>query len=136
MRIIAGAPGMVVSLIYPMAGNEGRGRPRLPHPSDPARPGGAARDSGRTVVAGPLPLVQGGEGVIVREPVFLAAAAGASAPRFWGLVSAVIDADRLYARQDWTIRTTISAWHCAVPMEVARRGRCSMVTRRSSSDRR
>ena len=98
MRIIAGAPGMVVSLIYPMAGNEAVvGLDYRTHPTQRAR-AEQARDSGRTVVAGPLPLVQGGEGVIVREPVFLAAAAGASAPRFWGLVSAVIDADRLYAQ--------------------------------------
>ena len=59
MRIIAGAPGMVVSLIYPMAGNEAVvGLDYRTHPTQRAR-AEQARDSGRTVVAGPLPLVQG-----------------------------------------------------------------------------
>ena len=52
-------PGMVVSLIYPMAGNEAVvGLDYRTHPTQRAR-AEQARDSGRTVVAGPLPLVQG-----------------------------------------------------------------------------
>lgn len=98
LRSVAGAPDMVVSLLYPMVGNESViGLDYRTHPSqrDAAL---SARDSGRTVIAGPLKLVQGGVGIIVREPVFLPVAEAGSVPRFWGLVSAVIDADRLYAQ--------------------------------------
>ena len=52
-----------------------------------------ARDTGRMVVAGPLNLIQGGTGLIGRAPVYERHERG---DRFWGLVSAVIDADRLF----------------------------------------
>lgn len=96
LRLVAGAPDLVVSLMYPMAGNESV--VGLDYRSHPTQRDAAlrARESGRTVVAGPLPLIQGGLGIIVREPVFLPAEGGVMAPRFWGLVSAVIDADKLY----------------------------------------
>ncbi len=96
LRNIAGAPGMVVSLMYPMAGNEAAlGMNYLNDPSQ----GAAARrvmETGRAVVAGPLTLRQGGVGIVAREPVYVPASTPGERPRFWGLVSAVIDADQLY----------------------------------------
>jgi PAS domain-containing protein len=52
-------------------------------------------DLGSVVLAGPVDLVQGGRGLIVRYPVFIEDEAGSRRP--WGLVAAVIDADRFYA---------------------------------------
>ena len=53
-----------------------------------------ARDTGEMVLAGPIDLVQGGRGFIARFPVFIG---GAQGRQFWGIVSAVVDTDRLYA---------------------------------------
>ena len=53
-----------------------------------------ARDSGELVLAGPVDLVQGGKGFIGRFPVFADDGHGGS--YFWGIVSAVVDRDRLY----------------------------------------
>ena len=96
LRNIAGAPGMVISLMYPIEGNEAAiGLDYRTHPTqrDTAM---RAVGSRNTVIAGPLPLVQGGVGIISREPVFLSPDEQGGSPRLWGLISAVIDADRLY----------------------------------------
>ncbi len=45
------------------------------------------------VLTGPVPLVQGGQGLVGRFPVFTG---NDSDRRFWGLISAVVDIDRLY----------------------------------------
>ncbi|GEM_PF-2848281 len=52
---------------------------------------------GKTVVVGPLTLVQGGLGIISRTPVFRPSQPGAP-PRYFGLVSIVIDLDTLLDR--------------------------------------
>ena len=96
LRNIAGAPGMVISLIYPVAGNEAAvGLDYRTHPTQHAA-AQQAMDTGEMVIAGPLPLVQGGVGIVARLPVFLPPAKVGQPPRPWGLVSAVIDADALY----------------------------------------
>jgi diguanylate cyclase (GGDEF)-like protein len=91
---IAAAPDLVVTMTYPLEGNEAV--IGLDYTASPEQIESAlrARDSGEMVLAGPVDLVQGGSGFIARFPVFI--------PReghedhFWGIVSAVIDADRLY----------------------------------------
>jgi len=55
-----------------------------------------ARITGQMLVAGPVKLVQGGEGLIGRVPVYVRGS-DYSPGRFWGLVSAVIDVDRYYS---------------------------------------
>ena len=96
LRNIAAAPNMVISLIYPLESNrDAIGLNYLTHPTQSA----AARrvmETGKSVVAGPLPLVQGGIGIIAREPVYVPALNKGEQSRFWGLVSAVIDVDKLY----------------------------------------
>ena len=96
LRNIAGAPGLVVSLMYPMQGNEAAiGLDYRTHPTQ--REGAmAAIERGDTVIAGPLDLVQGGVALVARKPVYLAADTGSGERRLWGLVSAVIDIERLY----------------------------------------
>lgn len=85
LRNVSLAPGGVVSQIAPLETN----RAAIGHDllNDPARSEEAvlARDSGRLTVAGPFSLVQGGEGVAVRQPVFLPE--GDAGPRrFWGFI--------------------------------------------------
>jgi diguanylate cyclase (GGDEF)-like protein len=93
LRSIAGAPNLKVTMNYPLEGNEkviG-----LDYTKNDAQREAAyrARDTGHLILAGPVQLVQGGTGFIGRYPVFL----GDEKPaQFWGIVSAVVDADKLY----------------------------------------
>jgi len=94
LRVIGGAPDLVVSLIHPLKGNERA--LGLDYSKNQAQREAAlrARDSGDLVLAGPVDLVQGGKGVVGRFPVFVND--GKDSKRFWGIVSAVVDMDRLY----------------------------------------
>ena len=94
IRSIAGAPDLVVSLMYPMAGNEKA--LGLDYRRNDAQREAAlrARDRREVVLAGPVNLVQGGRGFIARLPVFANDARGGKT--FWGLISGVIDVERLY----------------------------------------
>jgi diguanylate cyclase (GGDEF)-like protein len=95
IRNIAGAPGLVLSLMYPLKGNERA--LGLDYRKNPSQRAGAlrARDSGDVVLAGPVNLVQGGKGFIARFPVFTKDPDGDT--NFWGIISAVIDCDALYS---------------------------------------
>ncbi|KIC10839.1 histidine kinase [Leisingera sp. ANG-M1] len=94
IRHIAAAPGLVVSLIYPMQGNE----PAigLDYNENAAQRDAAfrVRDSGEMVLAGPVNLVQGGTGFIYRLPVFTGSGPNR---QFWGILSAVVETGTLYA---------------------------------------
>ena len=94
LRNIAAAPDMVIRLMAPLRGNEAA--VGLDYRQTPSQFAAAeqARVTREVVLAGPLQLVQGGIGLVARVPIYLPAGAGQE--RFWGLVSAVIDADRLY----------------------------------------
>lgn len=94
LKNVAAAPGLVVSMIYPREGNEqalGLDYNKNPQQRDAAL---QARDTGHLVFAGPVALKQGGQGFIARFPVFATRPDGHS--YFWGILSAVIDIDRLY----------------------------------------
>lgn len=96
LRNIGAAPDLVLSLMYPLKGNEAAlGLDYRQHPLQ-REAALRARDSGRTVIAGPLSLEQGGVAIIARKPVFLPAAETGGEKRFWGLVSAAIDVETLY----------------------------------------
>ncbi|MCY0094046.1 bifunctional diguanylate cyclase/phosphodiesterase [Hoeflea ulvae] len=95
LRSIAAAPDLVINLVYPLEGNEkviG-----LDLRTNPAQRDAALRaaTSEKLVLAGPVDLVQGGQGFIGRFPVFLTEDDGSKT--LWGLVSAVVDVERLYA---------------------------------------
>jgi diguanylate cyclase (GGDEF)-like protein len=95
LRKIVGAPDLVVSLIYPVAPNIkslGLHYRKNAEQRDSAM---QARDSKAPVLTGPINLAQGGNGLIARYPVFTRDRDGAE--RFWGIVSAVMDVDRLYS---------------------------------------
>jgi sensor domain CHASE-containing protein len=96
LRNIAAAPDMVIRMMYPIEGNEqaiGLDYNSIQEQREAAL---RARDIGDLVLAGPVDLVQGGLGFIGRYPVFLRN--GNGPPVFWGLVSAVMDLDVLYAQ--------------------------------------
>ncbi|MBF0161251.1 MAG: response regulator [Magnetococcales bacterium] len=87
------APEGVVRHIHPLPGNElAIGLDLL---KDPQQRGEALRtvQSRTLTLAGPLNLVQGGNGVIARLPVFVPSAEGEE--RFWGFVSALINTQAL-----------------------------------------
>ena len=94
VRNIAAAPDMVITLMYPIAGNEeaiGLDYRTIPEQFETVN---RARSLRRLVLAGPVDLVQGGTGFISRIPIFEKTDDGAE--RFWGIVAAVINADELY----------------------------------------
>ncbi len=94
IRNFAAAEDLTVTLVHPLAGNERA--VGLNYRDNPEQRSGAerARDTGELVLAGPINLVQGGYGIIGRLPVFTSGVDG-SRP-FWGIVSVVVDVDRLY----------------------------------------
>jgi len=94
IRNIAVAPGLVVAYECPLKGNEKALGLDLSVNPDQRTAALRARDSGDAVLAGPVDLVQGGRGFIARLPVFVDGPDGSR--RFWGVVSAVIDLDKLY----------------------------------------
>jgi diguanylate cyclase (GGDEF)-like protein len=93
IRNVAIAPNLVVSSVFPLAGNERA--IGLDYRTNDAQRASVfeARDTGHLVLAGPVALVQGGQGFIGRFPVFVERWQGRT---FWGIVSAVIDVESLY----------------------------------------
>ena len=79
----------IVSQIYPMEGNEdviGLNMIENPERKKEAR---LARDSGEYTIAGPFELVQGGNGVLLFDPVYRTDDKGCK--KFWGFSILVID---------------------------------------------
>lgn len=90
LKNVAAAPDLVVRMIYPLAENrEILGQDYTAHPKQSASVLEAIKRR-TTTIAGPVKLVQGGKGLFARYPVFLS-----SNGHFWGIVSTVIDIDRL-----------------------------------------
>jgi diguanylate cyclase (GGDEF)-like protein len=95
IRNIAAAPDLIVRLIYPEAPNiKSLG---LNYRDNAQQKDAAvqALQSKALALTGPVNLVQGGTGLIARYPVFIDNHDGAE--QFWGIVSAVMDLDKLYA---------------------------------------
>jgi len=94
IRNIAAAPDMVISLMYPIAGNEKAIGLDYMANEQQRETAVRARDTRKMVLAGPVDLKQGGTGFVARIPVYTNPST--EKERFWGIVSAVIDIDRLY----------------------------------------
>ena len=91
VRNIALCKDYVIRYMYPFEGNEaalGLDYRTIPEQLDSIQ---QAFDSGKTVIAGPVDLVQGGRGFISRVPIYTI-----PDQRLWGLVSLVIDAESFY----------------------------------------
>ena len=94
LRNIAAAPDLVISLMHPIEGNEraiGLDYRKNEIQREAAMRAVTAREM---ILAGPVQLLQGGEGFIGRFPVFIRSQ---GTERLWGLVSAVVDVEQLYA---------------------------------------
>jgi len=94
IRNVAAAPGFVVSLVYPVKGNERV--VGLDYTKNEAQRAAAlkVRDTRQLLLTGPVKLVQGGQAVIARFPVIDVRPDGNE--HFWGIVSAVLDLEALY----------------------------------------
>ncbi len=92
LRNLALARDNVITHVYPLRGNEqalGLDYMQSPRQRDAVL---RAIETGNTVIAGPVNLVQGGKGFISRIPIFL----GREEQRYWGIASLAIDADTFY----------------------------------------
>lgn len=92
---IAAAPDLVISMIYPLQGNEAALGLDYSKTADQRDAAHKVRDSGEMVLAGPVQLVQGDSAFIGRFPVFTGTE---KRRRFWGIVSSVMKAEPLYAK--------------------------------------
>jgi diguanylate cyclase (GGDEF)-like protein/PAS domain S-box-containing protein len=91
LRNVVAAPDLKVRFAYPLAAN----RQIIGHDYNkhPKQSGSVMEAIKRrtTMLAGPVKLDQGGSGLLVRYPVFTIGNG-----HFWGVVSSVIDVERLY----------------------------------------
>jgi diguanylate cyclase (GGDEF)-like protein len=90
LRNLAAAPDLIVTMVYPEEAN----RNAIGLDYRKSAQGAAVQtaiERRRLIITGPVDLVQGGAGLIARQPVF-----SLSNGRFWGMVSAVIDLERLF----------------------------------------
>ncbi len=90
---IGAAPDLTVRYMYPYQGNEAIvGLNYLDIPAQ-AQAALQAKHARRLVVAGPVSLMQGGEGFIARYPIYRQQD---EQEVFWGLISTVVRSERLY----------------------------------------
>lgn len=82
------APGGVVSAVYPREGNEAVLGLNFFAQGAGNQEAVEARNTGRLVLGGPFPLVQGGEALVGRLPVYMDDGKGGKL--FWGLVSVTL----------------------------------------------
>lgn len=116
LRNIAAAPDMVIRYVYPLKDNEkALGLDYTKHKAqrDVTL---KARDLNTMMIAGPVNLVQGGIGLIVRLPVYYRNER--NQPKFWGIVSSVINTEKLYQQAGLLERNQ--------DIEIAIRGRDSL----------
>jgi Predicted periplasmic ligand-binding sensor domain len=95
LRNLAAAPDMVIRYMYPLKGNEAA--VNLDYRAVPEQWSAIqmALDSGDLVLAGPVNLKQGGQGLIGRVPVFNPNVQTGE-PELWGLVAVVINLQEFY----------------------------------------
>lgn len=93
VRSIALAPDLVVTHVYPLEGNEAvigldyrNNEAQLPKVLE-------AMEMAHGIVTGPVNLVQGGRGLILREPIILPSASAQGGRENWGILSMVLDYD-------------------------------------------
>lgn len=92
VRNVAVAEGYIIRLMYPLAGNEkavGLDYSKVPAQWEAVK---RAIDTRKTVVAGPVNLVQGGKAFINRTPIFKSSfSSQPDSGDYWGIASMVID---------------------------------------------
>ncbi|WP_164503440.1 PAS domain S-box protein [Pleionea sediminis] len=93
IRNIGAAPDMVISMIFPLKGNEAALGFNYLESSQQVDAAVKAKETGDVVMTGPLELVQGGLGIIARLPVYVEIN---NKRVFWGLISVVLDVDKIF----------------------------------------
>ncbi len=110
------APDGVVTEIYPAEGNEA-GKIDLLHDEDRGEISRYARDNNVMIVQGPFALKQGGDGIAVRNPVYLKQEDGSEV--FWGFTVVIIRVPDIYSEvvssltafgYDYRLSKTASPW--------------------------
>lgn len=97
IRNIGIAKDNVISLMYPLEGNEKA--LGLDYMKNEKQRGSVLRamETRKTVVAGPVNLVQGGMGIISRTPIFLTPPGGViGSGSYWGIASVVVNMEPLF----------------------------------------
>ncbi len=92
---ITATQNLKIKFVYPLEGNEKVLNFDFKDRPDQLEDLVRARESGKVVLSGPFTLIQGGQGIIARIPVFVPQANGSEL--LWGSISAVIDLHQLYA---------------------------------------
>jgi len=92
---IAAAPNLVIRYMNPIAGNEAAIGLDYNLVPDQIESVNLVRRTGKLILAGPVDLVQGGQGFIARIPVFTASDTNGD-KKFWGIVASVIDVERFF----------------------------------------
>ena len=89
VRSVQLAPGSVLRFVYPLEGNEAAIGLDLMADADRRRLLLPAIETGETVIQGPVELVQGGTGLLVRRPTY------EPDGTFWGFSAIVLDWDQV-----------------------------------------
>ncbi|WP_088329596.1 ATP-binding protein [Lacimicrobium sp. SS2-24] len=105
LRNVGAAPGLVMKLMYPMKGNEAVIGLDFRGLEDQWGGVRQAIERGELVFAGPVNLVQGGQGLIGRIPVYKE-----NSGELWGLISAVLDLEKLYQSVGLDDLNGLSVW--------------------------
>ncbi|MBH9552932.1 PAS domain S-box protein [Inhella gelatinilytica] len=91
LRNVVVAPGDVIQMVHPLEGNEkalGLDYRKVPAQWQQLE---KIRASGQPLIFAPVKLIQGGHGIIQRNPIFLGTS---ERPSYWGSVSLVADVER------------------------------------------
>lgn len=101
---VASIRDLIITHVYPLEANANLLGVSLADVPEQRRVAEQARIFGQTILQGPIQLLQGIEGFIVRSPVFFQVNGqeGGENEVFWGLISVVIDADRLFEEAGFT----------------------------------
>ena len=110
IRSINLAKNSVISHIYPLPENQTALGLNLVATPEQKQAVDRTIASKKSVVAGPVELVQGGVAFINRAPIFTSSAAGT--PEYWGLASILVSADTIYGEAGLLDET--SNWQYAV----------------------
>ena len=92
---IAAAPNLVIRYMNPVAGNEAAIGIDYNLVPDQIESVNLVRRTGKLILAGPVDLVQGGQGFIARIPVYTTSVTNGD-KKFWGIVSSVINVDKFF----------------------------------------
>ena len=97
IRNIAIAPDNKITMIYPASGNEriiGLRYETIPEQYQTVK---QAMQTAAPILSGPLKLIQGGDGFILRSPIFTGKdVSPGSAHRYWGVASIVANVDAIF----------------------------------------